>query len=864
MLSPGDKVSYFQVVEPIAAGGMALVWRGHDSLLDRGVAIKQIAAGDAADEAAREAFRKEAEIQKQVSASHKNLVNVLEFVEDERGLFLVMEYVEGSSLDQTLDRLGGPMPPKQALGIIHQVAVGLAAIHSAGVIHRDLKPSNILLPEEGGVKICDFGIATSADDQDLHNLGTARYMAPEMFTEEEIDARADLYGLGMISYEMLAGRPAFEDAFKTVLRDKRNQSLRWMKWHTNQRVQAPSLAKLNPELPQPLVELVERLMAKDPDARIPSAQQLIEVLKRNFSGQRPQQAGGGAGGVSQTPAASAEPTAPLPKRSKVTIILAIVLGLQALAIGGWFGYEQWQASEGREDERAAALRAYGEAREAYETGQREDLIAAGKAFHELSETWPNDPVLGTAAEARFELISGRYKARQATELTENLEFEAALAKYDAAIDHFDRARDLALNLDLDGVGALIEEIDDREQQARESQALPERGAAVVDKIESADFLGARRLIREFRDRFSASLLAYEKRILHELGQRIEARAALATLDEMLAEAEALREQGRYEQALEVMRQAQDEELNDHRVRELRRELEREIKYERAMADARKAEDAGNLGEAIKQYRRANRVEPDEQIESKLTDLRSELAYRQGRDAERAGNLDRARQKYIESKTIKPNRQAEQGLARIGKAEDYQSLVQLGNQKFSGGSYTTAIDAWQKALDLATEEGEKQVLRSKIREARVQHHLQLARQAMEREAYGQASRQVDQALQADANDAVARGLRQDLDLIQNYNALLEQGDQAREDSRFSAAKRRYREAKELIAETSIPTDEVDQRLEDAEYESWIAQGRSYMQAHRWEQARASLQTAQRIRDTDTVRDLLDEVASHLQG
>ena len=115
-LNPGDKLNYFDVQQPLAAGGMSLVWKGYDKLLDRHVAIKQIASSAMADESLREAFRREAELQKKVSASHKNLVEVIDFIEEPRGLFIVMEYVDGSSLDRTLTKLEGPVPPREALG----------------------------------------------------------------------------------------------------------------------------------------------------------------------------------------------------------------------------------------------------------------------------------------------------------------------------------------------------------------------------------------------------------------------------------------------------------------------------------------------------------------------------------------------------------------------------------------------------------------------------------------------------------------------------------------------------------------------------------------------------------------------------
>ena len=115
------------------------------------------------------------------------------------------------------------------------------------------------------------------------SLGSVRYMAPELFRDEPVDGRADIYALGMIAYEMLAGRNAFEDAFKIVLRDQRNQPLRWMKWHTNLRAKAPPLTQLNPKASPALSDLVARMIEKDPSSRIASAHELLRAIRRHFA-----------------------------------------------------------------------------------------------------------------------------------------------------------------------------------------------------------------------------------------------------------------------------------------------------------------------------------------------------------------------------------------------------------------------------------------------------------------------------------------------------------------------------------------------------------------------------------------------------
>ncbi len=282
-LAPGDKLDKYEVIEQIGAGGTSVVWKGYDPLLDVFVAIKQPLLDPIDDsDPLREKIRIEADIQKRISHGQKHLVAVRDFIEDARGLFIVMEHVEGPSLEQRMAQIGEPLDVNDALGIVGTTALALDALHRQNVVHRDLKPSNILLPASGGLKVCDFGLATLLSEQDAMSIGSVRYMAPELCRGDTADGRADIYSLGIIAYELLAGREKFNEAFKIVLRDQRNQALRWMKWHSNPRAQAPNLATLNPKVPQTLAELVARMLEKDATQRVESAPQLISAIRRHF------------------------------------------------------------------------------------------------------------------------------------------------------------------------------------------------------------------------------------------------------------------------------------------------------------------------------------------------------------------------------------------------------------------------------------------------------------------------------------------------------------------------------------------------------------------------------------------------------
>ena len=192
-------------------------------------------------------------------------------VEDEPLPYLVMEYVEGETLQQRLDQ-SGPLAPEEAVRIGRQVALGLAAAHATGVVHRDIKPANILL-ENGDpplVKISDFGIARTADDAGLtehgYIVGTPQYMSPEQATGAEVDQRSDLFSLGSVLYTMVVGRTPFRASkpltvLKRIVED------------------APSPRQVNPAVGNGLSAVIARLHAKSPADRYASALQVAQALE---------------------------------------------------------------------------------------------------------------------------------------------------------------------------------------------------------------------------------------------------------------------------------------------------------------------------------------------------------------------------------------------------------------------------------------------------------------------------------------------------------------------------------------------------------------------------------------------------------
>src|SRR5215208_5315186 len=218
-MSAGDVIAgRYELVELIGRGGMSSVWKAHDRLLDRIVAIKVLHEHYTQDEEYVERFRREARSVAQVS--HPNIVTVIDRGEDAGRQYIVFEYVAGENLKQLIER-EGPLPVRDALLLAIQMARALGFAHDRGLVHRDVKPQNVLLNDEGQAKMTDFGIARSVDVDGVTItgtvLGTSEYIAPEQARGQRVDANTDVYSLGVVLYELLTGSVPFQgESFVTV------------------------------------------------------------------------------------------------------------------------------------------------------------------------------------------------------------------------------------------------------------------------------------------------------------------------------------------------------------------------------------------------------------------------------------------------------------------------------------------------------------------------------------------------------------------------------------------------------------------------------------------------------------------------
>ena len=316
----GQTLGHYRILEKVGAGGMGVVYRARDEQLDREVAVKVLPSGTLSDDTARRHFRKEAMALARLN--HPNIETVYEFGTQDGMDFLVMEYVPGKTLAERLT--GGALPEKEVVALGIQIAAALEEAHERGIVHRDLKPANIAITSKGRAKILDFGLAkllrpvsegtTEFFTDSQAAAGTLPYMPPEQLMGDLVDARADIYTIGAVLYEMATDRRAFPEELTSRLMDAILH-------------QPPVTPRaLNPRISTALEAIILKCLDKDPDRRYQSAKELLVDLQRLVS-----------------PSSSYPPPPPPSVRGRVARmigygaagLLTLAVGLAAMNVGGW-------------------------------------------------------------------------------------------------------------------------------------------------------------------------------------------------------------------------------------------------------------------------------------------------------------------------------------------------------------------------------------------------------------------------------------------------------------------------------------------------------------------------------------------------
>jgi predicted Ser/Thr protein kinase len=263
----GKIIGNYKVVEKIGEGGMGAVYRGLDTMLEREVAIKMLKPELASQPDVLERFRSEAVTLAKLN--HPNIATLFSFMRDGEDYFMVMEFVRGQTLDDLIRRFGA-MVIERAVPLFCQALDGIDHAHRMGIIHRDIKPANVMLTEGGSIKVMDFGIARVLGSARMTRqgniVGTIEYMSPEAVRGLEVDARSDVYSLGILLYEMLTGRVPFDSTSEFEM----------MKMQVEQAPQPPRTFTAN--IPLDIEQAIMRALAKKPEARFQTAGEFRAIL----------------------------------------------------------------------------------------------------------------------------------------------------------------------------------------------------------------------------------------------------------------------------------------------------------------------------------------------------------------------------------------------------------------------------------------------------------------------------------------------------------------------------------------------------------------------------------------------------------
>ncbi len=297
----------YRLLRKIATGGMGSVWEADDSVLHRRVAVKVISDALAQDPRFVERFRREARAA--AGLSHPNVAGVFDYGEDGDTQYMVMELIPGETLAERVAR--GRMDPSEATRIAEGIGAALQAAHDAGIVHRDVKPGNVMLTPDGSIRVMDFGIAATSWASPLTAtgtaIGTATYISPEQAAGERTTPASDVYSLGVVLYEMLAGRPPFVRDSAVAIATAHVREL------------PPPLAPLAPNAPSYVVAACERALAKEPGDRPPSAAAFAAMLRDPAPVSDPQ----GTQGSTLPNEVRQEPTEVLPPPTGTAVLPAV-------------------------------------------------------------------------------------------------------------------------------------------------------------------------------------------------------------------------------------------------------------------------------------------------------------------------------------------------------------------------------------------------------------------------------------------------------------------------------------------------------------------------------------------------------------
>ena len=821
-LPPGARIGKYEVKERLAIGGQAVIYKCYDSLLDRFVAIKQVSSHLAEDPKFLERFRKEAQILARLGARQPAIVSIYELLEDERGLFIIMEHVEGNTLETVMQQNPQPVEPKAALQIIWRLAAALHDVHSAGIIHRDIKPGNIMIGEGLRPKITDFGVAASLTGQTSMLLGTTRYMAPELLSGQHFDGRADIYSLGFIAYEMLVGRAKFNEIFADIMRDKHSEALRWMKWHSNQAVQAPALGEVNPAVPRALSDIVAKMMAKDPAARYESMEALGRAIKAGFSpraktgaapeGRKHRRRRHEAAAVAAVahplgvdegdeldiggPATAMIPKKQLSRRTKI-VLAATAAGIGVVVLVAILISGSLKSSELSKERRAVLASANDNY---FKKGNYDQSLKDYQAL--LGERFAGSDEAGVASV--MVLLSEAQLAIQ------DQEWKLAAEKEDAARARRDQLNRVAKGALLDWTRKVEEDLQSFSRYRTTMQDYRKSMTLAEDAFKAERYDDARKIVTDALKR--VDLKDEQVRELRAFQTRLGLADFKASIDKLLKkgqEASALRDfaaaQKCYEDAITLLAgdagkllSKEDRAALQNSIEEKAKQLEGDRQMANALADLAAAGNVGDLKGMKKALEDALRIKPQEDLSQQLQQVQSQIALGEAQEYERARKWTQAREQYVESLKFKENAEAREGLDRVAGMEQRSVKLDAALAAYDAGNFAEALKLYEDAF--AGSPVDDQVIKDRISECR-------------------------------------------------YRSGLDEADKLRDAGKFTEALEAYEKLRAIKPDASGVIDDREARMKyDQDYEALMAEGNKAFAAGQWDKAIEQFSLALKKKDT----------------
>jgi len=691
--------------------------------------------------------------------------------------------------------------------------------------------------QDGALKITDFGLIGHSGGKTSLPMGTTKYMAPEMFTGGSVDPRADLYSLGFIAYEMFAGREKYEEAFRDVLRDEKAQQVRWMHWHSNSALTAPSLKDLQPGIPPLIVKIVERMMEKDPSRRFASAEQIIRWLRRIFvmhvqgksvsvveseNLEKELEADTGAGVAAGVPAVrgagmpasrqaggapvpAVEKTAPIPVPKwtwQRAAFWAAVLGGPLMILGSvplvW-SYHTSQVAVQRQTDREKTARLLFE---------DEKFEEAARAYSELAADYQNAPTVATRA-LTFKWLAKAEAALRADDLV-------------AARSHIGMAD--KFNLDprrsQDFYGRL-----DRKEAVK-------KGLADVDRlVKEGQYDNAMQILVALQNNFAG--LDYGVRI-EEIGNQKTMKEYAA----LIKEGDKYTASGNWPAAETLYGRAREIQETPE-VMERLDMLHKRQAYATYYARAERAAAQGKWDEAGRDYEEARKIRPSPELAAKVKKARVQGLEAKAAAYEKSGLRDKAYAVYVEILSLEPQHPvASAKVELVGSQKKRDGFVKAGDEAMGKGAYKEAIASYQLAQPLIdpTETALKARVEAQVKEAQYQDYMATGHAAEEGRDWDGA-RTAYLAAQGVNDTAEVKDALANLEVTRDYAQRIVIGKELLAQFRYVPALKEFELAKEVR-----DTEEVRELIRETNYQRYLVQAKGLIKDMKYGQAIAVLRVA----------------------